>query len=168
MTPASLRPIVRDATAADLSRVAELAARLVRLHHAFDPRRFFLVEPVERGYAGFLGRELGRAEAVVLVAERDGRVEGYAYGTLEPRDWNALLDAHGALHDIYVDEPARRGGLATALLEAMVARLGALGAPRVVLATASQNAEAQAFFDRHGFRRTMIEMTREVAVDAPA
>ena len=35
------------------------------------------------------------------------------------------------------------------------------GAPRVVLHTAALNEAAQRFFERLGFRRTMIEMTRE-------
>jgi ribosomal protein S18 acetylase RimI-like enzyme len=39
--------------------------------------------------------------------------------------------------------------------------LKARGAPRVVLSTAERNA-AQHLFDRAGFRRTMIEMTREL------
>jgi RimJ/RimL family protein N-acetyltransferase len=38
----------------------------------------------------------------------------------------------------------------------------ARGAPRLVLATAVQNLEAQRLFEAHGFRRTMIEMAREL------
>jgi ribosomal protein S18 acetylase RimI-like enzyme len=49
-----------------------------------------------------------------------------------------------------------------ALAEAVIARLRALGAPRVVLHTAVQNAAAQRLFERLGFRRTMVEMTREL------
>jgi hypothetical protein len=37
----------------------------------------------------------------------------------------------------------------------------AKGAPRIVLHTAASNADAQALFARLGFRRTMVEMTRE-------
>ena len=36
------------------------------------------------------------------------------------------------------------------------------GAPRVLLWTAEQNPAAQTLFGRLGFRRTMIEMTREL------
>jgi ribosomal protein S18 acetylase RimI-like enzyme len=44
----------------------------------------------------------------------------------------------------------------------MSARLGELGAPRVVLMTAAKNDAAQRFFESMGFRRTMIEMTLEL------
>ena len=142
--------------------MAHLAAQLVRQHHAFDPRRFFLQEPVERGYEWWLGRELHREGALILVAERSGTIVGYTYATIEERDWNLLLDAHAGLHDIFVDVEARGAGVGAALLEATLAEVGRLGAPRVVLMSAAQNAPAQRLFARLGFRTTMVEMTREV------
>jgi len=48
------------------------------------------------------------------------------------------------------------------LLEATMDELKARSVPRVVLSTAEQNEAAQHLFERSGFRRTMIEMTREV------
>ena len=42
----------------------------------------------------------------------------------------------------------------------MVARLEALGAPRVVLSTMVGNEAAQRLFRQCGFRPTMLEMTR--------
>jgi ribosomal protein S18 acetylase RimI-like enzyme len=47
------------------------------------------------------------------------------------------------------------------LLEATLAALESRGAPRIVLSTAEHNESAQRLFTRAGFRRTMIEMTRE-------
>ena len=153
---------VRPAEPADLPAVARLAAKLVRMHHAFDPERFLLVEPVEDGYEWWFRRELeNKKEAVILVAEEGGTIAGYAYGRLEPRNWNDLLDACGKLHDVYVDEAFRKRGIAEALVTAMIARLEAMGAPRVVLLSASRNEGAQSFFEKLGFRYTMVEMTRE-------
>jgi ribosomal protein S18 acetylase RimI-like enzyme len=137
-----------------------MAGELVRQHHAADPVRFMLPDDVEEGYVWWLGRELENPDAVLLVALVDQAVEGYAYGRMEERDWNALRDRCGALHDIYVAPAARRKGIARALVEEMVRRLGELGAPQVVLATAWGNESAQALFRAMGFRPTMIEMTR--------
>src|SRR5688572_24312679 len=153
---------VRPARPADVPALGRMGAALARLHHEFDRARFMLPDDVESGYAWWLGRELKSKEAVVLVAERDGEAVGYAYGRLEGRDWNALLDACGCLHDLWVDEVARRAGAGEALVEAVARRLGELGAPRVVLSTAAKNEAAQRLFARLGFRPTMIEMTREV------
>ena len=152
---------VRAARAEDLVFVARLAAKLLHLHHAFDPARFLTVEHPEEGYRRFLGGELADPRAVVVVAEESGTVTGYAYGRMEPRNWNDLLDACGKVHDVYVDESARGQGTATRLMRELILRLEAMGAPRVVLLTATQNEAAQRVFARLGFRVTMLEMTRE-------
>lgn len=153
---------LRRATREDLPAIAVLAARLVRQHHAFDPRRFMLFpEPIEAGYGRFFASQLDAPGTVILVACRGDAVVGYAFGALEERDWNALRDACGALHDVYVDEGARGLGAGRALVEAMLRALKDLGAPRVVLMTATQNEAAQQLFERLGFRRTMVELTRE-------
>jgi ribosomal protein S18 acetylase RimI-like enzyme len=155
--------VVRPATRDDLPAVARLAAQLVRYHHALDPSRFLIREPVEQGYERFLTSEIKDPSVVVLAAERTSTREiiGYTYGRLEPRDWNMLLEAHGALHDVLVAPEARGAGVGEELVRETCRRLEALGAPRVVLHTAVQNAAAQALFEKTGFRRTMIEMTRE-------
>ena len=167
MTPISHAPkrpesvVIRACEPADLPGVARLATRLVREHHAMDPARFMIFDNIEEGYAAYLGGELQRKNAIVLVAASGDGVVGYAYGRIEPRDWNALRERCGALHDVYVDAGARQLGIGASLIEEMVKRLVALGAPRVVLMTAVQNAGAQRLFKRLGFRITMLEMTRE-------
>ena len=152
---------VRAMTKADLTRVGELAGALVRLHHGWDTKRFFLVDGVEEGYRWFFSRELAKPGVVLLVAEVDGVIAGYVYGSLEERDWAKLLDAHGAIHDVYVADPYRRGGVARALMQAAIVALEGQGAGQVVLSSATPNTQAQALFASMGFRPTMIEMTRE-------
>lgn len=154
---------VRPAEADDVPAMAALAARLVQQHHTADPPRFMLPEDVERGYESWFRREQKNRAVVMRVAAADtGALAGYTYARLEPRDWNALLDAHGALHDIYVDDAARHAGVGEALLRATLDGLRALGAPRCVLHTMWRNLGAQRLFERVGFRRTMIEMTCEL------
>jgi len=153
--------IVRTARIEDLSALGQLAGALVRFHRALNPARYMLVEGVEAGYARYFGSELTNPNAVILAATDGARIVGYAYGRLEERDWNALLDRHAALHDIFVEPDARRGGVGRQLLAAMLRELEARGAPRVLLHTAVENREAQALFAAFGFRITMLEMTRE-------
>jgi RimJ/RimL family protein N-acetyltransferase len=159
--------LVREATEADLPALARLGARLARLHHRFDPRRFFVVPGMEKGYAWWLAKERRNRKAVVLAAVRTGRggkesVVGYAYGRIEPRDWNSLRETCGVGIDLMVEPRARRSGVGAALVEAMAAGLARRGAPRVIIQVATLNPEAQAVFGRLGFRPTMVEMTREL------
>ncbi len=153
---------IRRARPEDLAALGRLGALLVRTHHDFDPQRFIAETPgTEHGYGSFLGGQLRNADAVILVAELDGAVVGYAYGGVEGHDWMALRGPAGVLNDVVVDPAHRRNGLGRALLDAMLAELEAKGAPRVVLSTAEKNEAAQRLFESAGFRRTMVEMTRE-------
>jgi len=153
---------IREARPADLPALARLGALLVRQHHAMDPRRFFLEEPLEEGYAWWLGKELRNPRAVVLAAAgRDG-LRGYAYGRIEPRDWAVLRDRCAVGVDLFVDPGARGRGLGRRMVEALCLRLEAMGAPRVIIQVAWPNRGARRLFAGLGFRPTMAEMTREL------
>jgi ribosomal protein S18 acetylase RimI-like enzyme len=157
---------IRPAAPADLKAIGRLGALLVRLHHELDPDRFIAATPqTEHGYGSFLGSQLAAPNILVLVAERDGEVVGYTYAGVEGTDYMSLRGPAGVLYDIVVD-PAHRGqGVGRGLLDATLEALQAKGAPRVVLSTAERNESAQRLFARAGFRRTMIEMTRELGAE---
>ena len=160
---------VRPAVTADLDAIGRLGALLVIEHHDFDPQRFLAPVPdLARRYGEFLIAQTKRTDMLVVVAERGGGVVGYAFAGMEGNDYLALRGPAGVLYDVVVDPKHRREGVGTDLLEAALDALGKLGAPRVVLFTADKNAVAQAMFAKAGFRRTMIEMTRELTdVAAP-
>lgn len=160
MPPAA---VVRSARPEDVPGAARLAAELVRLHHRFDPARFLCIEPLEAGYAAFLATQVGQRGRVFLVAEAGNEVVGYALAGLEGRDWMDLREACGKLYDLYVDPASRGAGIGRRLVEEAVARLVALGVPRVVLMTAWRNEDARGLFEKLGFRPTMLEMTREAS-----
>ncbi len=155
---------VRRATPADLPALGRLGALLVREHHDFDPKRFIpATSETEAGYAWYLGTQLEVTNVAVMVAEENGDVVGYTYAGLEGRDYMALRGPAGALYDIVVDPAKRRRGVGRLLIDAALAFLKDLGAPRVVLSTATRNDAAQHLFESVGFRRTMIEMTAELS-----
>ena len=154
---------VRPATSDDLPAMGRLGALLVDAHHDFDPQRFIAAAPqTEQRYASFLGTQLREANVVVLVAERAGNLVGYTYAGVEGYDYMSLRGPAGVLYDIVVDPGQRGQGVGRTLLDATLAALAARGAPRVVLSTAERNDAAQRLFAHAGFRRTMIEMTREL------
>lgn len=154
---------VRRAAPADRAALGRLGTLLVETHHDFDPARFIApTRSTAAGYGSFLVTQLERPDVVVLVADRGGVVVGYAYAAMEGPDWMSLRGPAGVLHDIVVDSAQRGRGIGRLLLEATLAVLRERGAPRVVLSTAEQNESAQRLFAGAGFRRTMIEMTREM------
>ena len=102
---------------------------------------------------------------VVLTGRRSfkGRLQwGLPKGLVEPGEEPHLRGPAGALYDVVVDPGHRGRGVGRLLLDAAIAALAERGAPRVLLSTAERNEPAQRLFARAGFRRTMIEMTREI------
>ena len=157
---------IRQATPADLPACARLGARLSRLHHRLDPQRFFAPPDLEAGYAWWLAKERRSRRAVVLAAVRQGKggrqaVVGYAYGRLEPRDWNSLRDACGVGVDLIVEPRWRRRGLGARLMAALGEALRARGAPRLIVQVAARNPQAIRTFEALGFRPTLLELTLE-------
>jgi ribosomal protein S18 acetylase RimI-like enzyme len=154
---------IRRATDADLPAVGDLGALLMQVHYRFDAQRFMNpgVDPAA-GYAAFLAGQLADDSVVVLVAEERGHVLGYVYAGIEPQSWKELREEAGFIHDVAVVERGRRSGVATALIEAALAWFQERDVPRVVLWAAEPNREAQRLFARLGFRRTMVEMTKEI------
>ena len=155
--------VIRLATRADARELGKLGAMLLRTHYAFDPQRFMSPgDAPEAGYGHFLASQIGDDESAVFVADRGGEVLGYVYVSLEPQSWKELREAAGFIHDIGVVEHGRRLGVAKALVDAAMDWLREHGAPRVLLWSAAPNDAAQRLFESLGFRRTMVEMTREL------
>src|SRR3954469_10983633 len=90
------KPSVRPATPADLPRLGRLGALLVQEHHEFDKLRFLKGrDRTPADYASFLVRQLADPNVVVLIADVDGDVAGYAYATNEGYDYMSLRGPAG-------------------------------------------------------------------------
>ena len=158
-----LQPVIRGATASDAQSLGRLGALLVQEHHEFDQRRFLAAtRHTPELYSSFLRTQLEDPHVVLIVADHESRVIGYAYGAIEGFDYMALRGPAAVLHDLIVDPECRGRGVGRAVLDAAFQALMTHRAPRVVLSTAERNTAAQRFFERMGFRRTMVEMTREL------
>lgn len=86
-----------------------------------------------------------------LVCVHSGETVGFICGICFPSlCYRAPV---GQLTELYVQPSARRCGAATALVQAMVSHLHALGASELMLLTGEDNSAAQALYERCGFIR---------------
>jgi ribosomal-protein-alanine N-acetyltransferase len=119
-------PTIRRLTYADLPEVV-----------AIERRAF----PAPWSLAMFV-LELGRPGGICLVATQGHRVAGYLVCSRHDTVWHLM--------DIAVDPDLRRGGVATALLRALLERLPAPDEP-VTLEVRRSNLGAIALYERFGF-----------------
>ncbi len=154
---------VRPATEEDLPIIGRLGTILLRTHYEFDRARFLVPDTEsEAGYTAFLTGQLGKESVALLVAEREREVLGYVYASIEPHSYTELRNEAGFIHDVAVAQGRRGAGVAQALIDAALGWFRQRSTGRVMLWTAERNAGAQHFFAKLGFRRTMVEMTREL------
>jgi GNAT superfamily N-acetyltransferase len=149
--------IVRRAIKEDAKRVAEFAIELFAQHHAYDTRRFAEISSIE-GAQRFYGSQTEAAEAAVLVAEIENKIVGFAYLQYEAMDYANLLENAVWLHDLYVDQAARKTGAGKFLIEKSIEIAKEFGADKLMLSVAAKNEHARDFFERNGFKETMVEM----------
>ena len=141
----------REATDSDLAGLAGLFGAYLEFYgRSHDPDRV----------RGYLGDRMSRGESIVHVAERGSELVGFTqcYPT-----WSSLdLDALWVLEDLFVSPPARKSGVARALLEATSAAASAASACRLVLETQHGNARAIGLYESFGFVRDREFLTYEL------
>lgn len=146
--------LIRDAVEADLPAIRDIYNHAVEHTTAIwnevlidvDNRRVWL--------------ELRRAKGFpVLVAEKDGKVAGYAsYG-----DWRAFDGyRHTVEHSVYVDRDCRGAGIGKQLMLELIARAKAADMHVMIAAIEAENKASVALHERLGFR--LVGIHREVGI----
>ncbi|HEX7638322.1 MAG TPA: GNAT family N-acetyltransferase [Burkholderiaceae bacterium] len=157
-SPSAAPPQVRRATARDLDVLAPL----------FDAYRVFYEQPSDPARARrFLQSRLDAADSVLLLAEgAAGEAPALGFCQLYPT-WCSIGTAPMfILSDLFVAEPARRGGAARALMAAARTHARAAGAARLELSTAHTNTRAQALYESLGWRRDEVFRVYGLSLEA--
>lgn len=109
---------VRPAVVVDVEKLT-----LIWQEHMHDlaklDRRFRITEDAPVHYRNDLQAWLGREDARVLVAERDGRLIGFVVGWRVKRPPVQTPEMIGLISDLCVDGHARQGGVGSALLDGL-------------------------------------------------
>ncbi len=147
---------IRRATASDAAALAEFGARTFRETFAADNT----AEDMRLHLASAWRPELQRAEILdaqldtLLACDSRGAIAGFAQlreghapagiATVQPIE----------LLRFYVDKPWQGQGVAASLMEAVEKQARARGARELWLGVWERNERAQAFYRKHGFRKT--------------
>ncbi len=104
--------------------------------------------------------ESPRPEALLLVAELEGRVAGFVFAAEREDYFTHELVAH--VEDLALAPEAEGRGLARGLMEAVAAWARGRGRRRVSLNVWAQNRRAIGFYERLGFQPETVHYLREV------
>jgi phosphinothricin acetyltransferase len=135
--------MLRDAREDDLDAI-------VRIYNASIPGRLATADTesvsTESRRAWFRDRDFGRHP--IWVAEREGRVAGWlSFGKFYGRPAYAAT----AELSVYIDPACQRGGIATELIEAAIARAPALGLTTLLGFVFAHNDRSVALCQKFGF-----------------
>ena len=158
--------VVRLATLEDVEIIARQTANVQQLHAEALPD-IFKAPSADLFAPTKLAALLQDPNSVVAVAEMDGRIVGHIYGAVVNRAENPFhrADAHMYIHQIGVDNEARRQGAGTALITFIGDRTRALGLSSMHVDHWAFNARASAFFEACGFSPLKVILRQE---DEPA
>lgn len=150
--PHPLSITIRRATIQDVPLVAPL----------FNAHRIFHNQPSDlHGGVEFLAERLRLSESVLFVVEY-GIDQVVGFTQLYPAFTSLGLRRLWILNDLFVAPEARRLGIASALLE-MARRHGLeTGVAALILTTGTENVQAQATYEAHGWKRDERYFTYEL------
>ncbi len=137
-----MNTVVRRGGIADVNAVAVL----------FDAYRTFYGQPSNVESAReFLTNRLRQSESVIFLVETPYACVGFVQ--LFPSHSSVSMKPVWILNDLFVSAENRRSGIATQLIQAAVQFARECGAARLDLATATDNAAAQALYEKLGWKQ---------------
>lgn len=144
----------RSAVATDAAAVDDMARRVwvATFGHSAAPHDIDAYLASAYGPSGHLRRDLADPRFDFRIALEDGVVIGYC--KIGPPVFTDEVESAGTvqLHQLYV-EPAHHGhGVAATLLDWAIAHARRDGATGLLLTVWEENARAQRFYVKHGFR----------------
>lgn len=145
---------IRAATEGDLEEIRAVAERSWTTDYPDILTRETAEEAVNDWYAlEQLAAEFRDSRTLVLVADREGGVVGFAHAT-----WSDA-DREGYILRLYVDPDHRRAGLGRELLDRTTAELADAGVRRVNAMVLSANEPGREFYERFGFEHADEQRT---------
>ncbi len=150
---------IRRATAEDVPAVAALEQELVHGDAVGDP--YLVREPSRHDVEEQLRKVVAGDWGICLVATHEGQVIGYLSGGHKdsPR-WRPVGATE--IHALYLRDAFRGLGIGARLVAAFVRWSERRGAEVVEVGAFASNTRALAFYEREGFRPTLVHLEKPV------
>jgi len=152
--------LIRKAEKSDLDELAKL--RLSFQHHmeASNPRVWRITKDGQNYLRKDTEQMLTKEDGKMIVAAKDGRLAGLAYGEVSHRT-TYVPNTIGHISIVYVREEFRRQGIGKRLVEELCQFFGSQNVEEVNLNYIIGNNEAEGFWGALGFEPVRISVNSE-------
>jgi GNAT superfamily N-acetyltransferase len=148
--------LIRQANVDDLDKIAPM----------FDAYRQFYKQSADLELARTFLRERFQHNQSTIFLALDSNGESLGFTQLYPSFSSGLAKRIFILNDLFVVPQARRRKVGQLLLQAAAEFGRKVGAARLTLSTALDNAPAQALYERSGWRRDHVFCTYTLPLDS--
>ncbi|MBD3884210.1 GNAT family N-acetyltransferase [Phormidium tenue FACHB-886] len=154
--------IIRSAQPPDVANLLPMIAKICALHENWDAAKYGFLPHPERRYESWLNRLIQNQRDLCLVAEDNNQLIGFLIATVEQEIPIYRLKQYAFIHDLWIEDEYRRGGIAKQMVQQAIANFQQLGITQIRLDTAHPNEAARRLFTDCGFRISTIEMLIEL------
>jgi ribosomal protein S18 acetylase RimI-like enzyme len=99
---------------------------------------------------------------VLLVAESEGNIVGYIWGSIHERK-NHALSKLGYIDELYVDNNSRGQNVGQSLMKAIIKVFKQKGCNHVTTLTDTENKKAQDFYKSCGMKEVTVELWKKIS-----
>lgn len=147
---------IRKATSNDLEQLMVCGKSLLKQHAALDPY-FTLSEHAESIYQQFLESCFDSDDKILLVAQGDTEIKGYAVAEIQKRSDIFLIKQNGYINNVFIDTRFRKQGIARELLRALKVWFESKSIEYIELSVLAENTIAKKTWSSFGFNAFEIK-----------
>jgi GNAT superfamily N-acetyltransferase len=153
--------LIRKAKLKDLHQVSKHAVSMLKYHHTLDPY-FAPAKNVQEVYQKFFKKCIYSKNKLLLVAEENNKIVGYALGALGLRAPVFQIRKVGLINDVFVEKDFRKLGLAKQFLLELNKWFKSKKLKHVELTVHSENEIGKKAWAKSGFKGYMIKERTEI------
>jgi len=150
--------MIREAAAEDFEEIAKLHHELDKLEVDWHPYPIPSISSSRK----WLKKRFGKRNAVVFVADGNGKIAGFLYGWIEKRDYHYRAKRFGVCSDLFVSAEYRQMGVGRKLIKKFEDWCKRNGLKYLELTTNVKNAAARRFYPAIGFKEFEIFYTKKL------
>ncbi|HCY00407.1 MAG TPA: hypothetical protein DG754_09740 [Bacteroidales bacterium] len=147
---------IRKANLHDIEQVTKYGLILLKQHSELDPY-FTPIGTVDKVYRNFLERCLSSEDRLLLVAENNGKLVGYAAGEIQARSPIFKITKNGYINDVFVKGEFRKLGVAKKFLIELKKWFESKGIEYIELSVLAKNEIGKKTWAKFGFNAYEIK-----------